>query len=846
MVANCNSTEEIMASSDSTEAPIIRSSLVANFKANPRFENHHHNAASRSTTTNKNDYIVLALKKYTDHMNEQINLAHKKFEELQNMGSNEEDFDELRKAIVKLKLQIPTQDKTKSKCLVRSLVAKFKDKFWVLKEKQLKLQVPSSEMIPNDLLLLNSALENYMVHMNGQINLANQKFEELIGSRKRDHFDKLRKVIAALESQIPWTPNEDDHHGGALSKMIRSDLLLLDSTFAEAKKYMVQMKVQIHQAHQKFEQLQKLGSNQTDLEELQKAIAKLKFQIPSQNKIRSADYNLRRNPWPNVNKAADGMTHFFYKETRVAHTGGFDSLLEAFRNLPEPLQHCLLCFFKFPQEATIKKMTMIYLWIGQGYTFRHLHGRGEKEELPREEDAGNEIFDELIEKGFIEPIYQNSSLVPDSCKMSLFVRSSLYKEAENSGFTSNGTLDLDHRFVCGDQPGHSCLINVGEAIINCEPQIFENMKHIQSLYFGRWQSSATHHIELADTKILLGLNKVTSLKFLSLRGISLITKLPKFIAGRNDLKILDLQACHNLEEIPDNIGFLKNLTHLNMSECYFLEHMPKSLAQLSNLEVLKGFFIGELKNKQTCTLKDLSRLLKLRKLNIYTSVKNFPDMSEVETLGKFESLQKLTISWGGCSLQGETYSKIEEDYPTTEQIRRKLPTQREAIVAAYFFPAEAEGPLTFPPKLQKLHLQCFPTMTLPHWLKPAKLKVLKKLYITGGQLLDLGQYQKHQGERWNVEILRLKYLNELKLDWIELRIIFPKLNNLHQVDCPKFTNFQCDERGMWTNKEAIDTHVQQQKYLRTSDMISSSTMSGSGPTLAQDESNICPIDEKQH
>ncbi|KAH7856200.1 hypothetical protein Vadar_033850 [Vaccinium darrowii] len=196
--------------------------------------------------------------------------------------------------------------------------------------------------------------------------------------------------------------------------------------------------------------------------------------------------------------------------------------------------------------------------------------------------------------------------------MSLYVRSSLYKEAENSGFTSNGSLDLDHRFVCGDRPGHSCLINVGDAIINCKPQIFENMNHIQSLYLGRWQSSSMHHFELADTKILLGLKKLNSLMFLSLQGISLITKLPTSILELNDLKILDLRACHNLEVIPDKIGLLKKLTHLDMFECYFLEHMPDSLAQLSNLEVLKGFFIGEFK-KQSCTLLDLLKLLKLIK-----------------------------------------------------------------------------------------------------------------------------------------------------------------------------------------------------------------------------------------
>lgn len=128
--------------------------------------------------------------------------------------------------------------------------------------------------------------------------------------------------------------------------------------------------------------------------------------------------------------------------------------------------------------------------------------------------------------------------------------------------------------------------HVSEAIIDGGPGIFEKMKDIQSLYLGRWRSSTTHHIEVADAKFLHGLKKLNRLKFLSLRGISLITELPSFISNLNDLKILDLKAPHNLEVIPDQISLFKSLTHLDMSECYFVEYMPKGLAQLSNLEVL--------------------------------------------------------------------------------------------------------------------------------------------------------------------------------------------------------------------------------------------------------------------
>ncbi|KAI8527102.1 hypothetical protein RHMOL_Rhmol12G0049900 [Rhododendron molle] len=651
----------------------------------------------------------------------------------------------------------------------------------------------------NDLMVVESALREYVNRMVVQLDLAGEKFEDLqnIGGSERD-FDELSKVIAKLKFQIPFTTSKHDHQeDGALSptsKMIRSDLLLMDTAFAEAMESMYQMNLKIKEAHDKFKEIQMLPSSERDSNELRKAIGKLKVQISSNNKCRNADSNLHHKNWDNINGAEDGMTTFFYNEPEpepeVTHTSGFDGLLKAFHELPEASRFCLSCFFKFPPMATIKRTPMIYLWIGQGYVSQYLHSDGYIWDV--EVHAGK-IFDDLIAKGFIEPIYQKRFSVPDSCRMSLFVRSSLYKEAKLRGFTSNGTdLDLNHKSVGGDLiKSTSCLINVGEAIVNWEPDIVENMKHIQSLYLGRWQNSATHHIELADSKILHGLNKLNSLTFLSLQGISMITELPKFISELNNLMILDVRACHNLEVIPNKIGLLKSLTHLDMSECYFLEHMPKSLAHLSNLQVLKGFLIGDIdNNKQSCNLLDLAGLEKLRKLNIYISVKDILRLQDLKYLERFEGLKKLTISWGGCSLQARA----------------------EDIAEAFHF-------AKLPPRLHKLDLQCFPISSLTDWLMPGKLTKLQKLYIRGGQLCDLGDIQKRQGVQWTVEILRLEYLSELELHWKELRILFPKLIYLHQVGCPKFFYFPCDKRGVWMDNKVIDTHMQLKKYFRASGTI---------------------------
>ncbi|KAL6133834.1 hypothetical protein ACLB2K_066067 [Fragaria x ananassa] len=101
--------------------------------------------------------------------------------------------------------------------------------------------------------------------------------------------------------------------------------------------------------------------------------------------------------------------------------------------------------------------------------------------------------------------------------------------------------------------------------------------------------------------------------------------------------------------------------------------------------------------------------------------------------------------------------------------------------------------------LEKIDLQCYPHMKAPSWLAPGKLENLKKLYVRGGQLQSLGQVQ--ESEKWTVDMLRLKFLSELKLDWNELQAAFPKLNYVEKFRCPKTTFFPCNENGVWLKTE---------------------------------------------
>ncbi|THG12667.1 disease resistance RPP13-like protein 4 [Camellia sinensis] len=581
----------------------------------------------------------------------------------------------------------------------------------------------------------------------------------------------------------------NDHHVGApaLSKMIRQDLIMMKEVMAEVQKKTDHVNVQINQVCERFEKLETSGGNETERElgELKNNIKKLKSQMPSKLiKVNPADSQPRRNPWldgpinhdsnqDNINKSGDeNILHRLHKDPKFKQNAAFQQFEVSFLGLPVTLRNCLLCFLRFPDMVRIKKKFIIYWWIGEGFLPPNPEDQKTKAEIAlgkTEEDFGHEILGELVAKDFIEPIYKNCSLVTNSYRMLPFICSALTIMAERFGFSPVYTLGPNTPTLA-QYDEYQCLLNVDAAIIDGGPKLFSKMNHFKILYLGRWQRSVTHHIEVADAQILHGLKNMNQLRFLSLRGISLIAELRQFISWLTSLKILDLKACHNLEGVPDGIGLLKNLTHLDMSECYLLEHMPKGIGSLSQLQVLKGFIIGHSKDKKSCTIDDLTKLTKLRKLSIcmITTTEFSTSANSLLLLEVLKTLQKLKISWRGYNLQGET-----DDTPQSK------PHARLTRSLAFNERSSPEPVMKFPSSLQKLELDCTPRTFTVSWLLFADLKNLKKLYIRGGLFCPV-----HQIVATTVEILRLKYLNEFKMCWRDFRILFPNLIYLEKVECP--------------------------------------------------------------
>ncbi|KAL2330325.1 hypothetical protein Fmac_017906 [Flemingia macrophylla] len=279
------------------------------------------------------------------------------------------------------------------------------------------------------------------------------------------------------------------------------------------------------------------------------------------------------------------------------------------------------------------------------------------------------------------------------------------------------------------------------------------------LQLGRWQDSTSHHIEVENEEFLKELRFLKGLKYLSLRGISRIFKLPSSIVQLKNLEILDLKACHNLETLPSDISSMKSLTNLILSQCNLLDAMPKGIEKLTQLKVLKGFVINSF-TKTHCRILDLSRLNQLRRLSIHIKAEAAIKDIDFENLKQFSALEHLKISWG---VSDTSYSDI---------------------------------PITLPSKLKKLHLECFFGQKIPKLKVVELFSALHELKITGGKLQSMNHHNRNK-MRKNVEILHLKYLKDLKVDLRDLQKIFPRLKYVEMkgISNHTYTEWSIDQTG---------------------------------------------------
>ncbi|KAM1109406.1 hypothetical protein ACFX13_008955 [Malus domestica] len=676
------------------------------------------------------------------------------------------------------------------------------------------MSTPNSSENPNEILSLERIRETIIPSLLDQFSRAKYFLSTSQShSEMANQFEKLRKDLTYIEHAFTGLKNFDESASN-LFKILQQPQHSLSHLLDQLS---TRSRILDSQAKQ----------FQPKLRVLNETIIKLKLLLPSPHKLLLSKENSVLSTgidFHHPNKVLDKLSGLHFSKV-FEESPAYKEFQVVYNSLRVTTKLCLLCFAVFPVNEVVKKRVLIQWWVGEGFVNPPVGGKETVLEI------ADGIFEELTKKGCVEPVNKKRRpSVVHSFKMHPIIRSAVIVIAKEVGFfdfdnKGNPTTEFSwSRRAClmdgslplmqvrphgdpenlqrkdpenlqrRDPENLQTIFNVNESYPDFSKVEWSKLRNVNVLYLGRWHNRAKHHIEVDDTEFFQGLQYMVNLIFFSLRGISRIMELPDSVCKLVSLRILDLSACHNLEVLPEKIGLLKKLTHLDMSECYLLERMPKGIALLSELQVLKGFIIHEYhKNDASCTLQDLSALQKLMKLTISTSREDFPSKEELIDFQHLKSLRKLTIVWGGLSIQANAAQEPVAPTGTKTHMGRvpsRLPTVKKMTTATTMIKENQE----YFKELEKLDLQCYPRMTAPSWLVPRRLKSLKMLYIRGGPLRNLGHAE--ENDKWTVEILRLKFLSELKMDWNELQMSFPCLTYVEKFRCPRLTFFPCDESGV--------------------------------------------------
>ncbi|XP_023533577.1 disease resistance RPP13-like protein 4 isoform X1 [Cucurbita pepo subsp. pepo] len=636
--------------------------------------------------------------------------------------------------------------------------------------------------------------------------------DDQIEEAARPHTETNASIRANQNPQFEKLLTNIEHLKGALEATNELDKQL--------KEPIQSIKGSLEEVIKSVELDQKIEENFLDA--VSKDMKTLKFQIPSYQKL-----SLAGNTAHLVDKGGGTARQDEFKLPNLyAHkvfdeSPAFIEIQDIYNGFGDDIcKKCFLYFAAFPENVVLKKRLLTHWWIGEGL----LDSSGSGDQMP--EVRAGEILKKFAEKGLIVPLKEEQKKVKKKFTMPPIVRSAAiilakkeqflnYDSGDNPIGKSSGcdriflvkggglrqpkapTLTTDQNLevtmesifnVSQPFPDSALewLAKKGEVDMRTDKVVewLLKLKNLKVLYLGRWQSAVDEQqIEVESLEFLEGLKKMKKLRLLSLQGISWINKLPNSIRTLSQLRVLDLKSCFNLETLPQGIGSLKRLTHLDVSGCYMLDQMPTSISKLTELRVLKGFVTGR------SSLNDLRGFKKLRKLSINTNRRDFPDETDLrvlQDLGEHGKLRTLGIVWVAEGLKQPSSGERNMIRQVTRKIGRQLTMQLSKQRDQ-----SNDVILELPKELEKLEMECLPKEKLPLWLNPSNLTSLKRLYIRGGKLAELGN------EPWKAEVVRLKYMTELKIEWRELQKSFPNLSYLQKVRCPRVTFCPCDANGVW-------------------------------------------------
>ncbi|KAL0006852.1 hypothetical protein SO802_008354 [Lithocarpus litseifolius] len=368
----------------------------------------------------------------------------------------------------------------------------------------------------------------------------------------------------------------------------------------------------------------------------------------------------------------------------------FPILKSSYDHLPSHLKSCFAFCSLFPKDYEIDKVTLIQLWIAQGF----IRPSDKNQEL---EDVADEYFKDFLWRSFFEEVtneegelkYKMHDLIHDLAQLVAGAECTIITLDQNNFDEKTHHVSLpfyiDSSFI--ETSGllvrakklRTCLLTFKPSIDYRAGKIDESMLNKVILSCRRLRALGLHGVYI--DRVPDSIEKLIHLTYLDFSENLGIETLPNAISRLRKLQTLKVNGCPKLKELPRDIKCLSGLRHLENSNCGRLSHMPDGLGQVTCLQTLSVFVMranqastsGPIRNglDELNSLNSLRGKLVISKLRCLEDVNSEPNAAY---LSAKEYLDQLTLEWHADDRFGS-----DDDYNGDERLLEGLQPHQNLI-----------------------------------------------------------------------------------------------------------------------------------------------------------------------
>ncbi|XP_075667826.1 putative disease resistance protein RGA1 [Castanea sativa] len=340
----------------------------------------------------------------------------------------------------------------------------------------------------------------------------------------------------------------------------------------------------------------------------------------------------------------------------------FPILKLSYDHLPSHLKSCFAFCSLFPKDYEIDKVTLIQLWIAQGF----IRPSNKNQEL---EDVADEYFKDLLWRSFFEEVTNEEGELKYKMHDLIHDLTQLVAGAECSIITLDGNnfdektrhvslpFYIDSSFIetssllVRAKKLRTCILTFKKNIWDIAGELDESKLNKLILSFSRLRALGLYGVQIE--RVPDSIEKLIHLTYLDFSENPGIETLPNAISRLWKLQTLKVNGCQNLKKLPRDIRFLVGLRHLENRDCKRLSHMPDGLRQMTCLQTLSLFVVR--RDNQASTSGPISS--GLDELNSLNSLRGELEISNLRCLEDVYSepnaanlrakqyLDQLTLSW---------------------------------------------------------------------------------------------------------------------------------------------------------------------------------------------------------